>query len=111
MSFFALALSLACSILPRGADAQSIGFKNITGQTTTLVKPGAGKLHQVCFNTPAATEVVTIFDSLTAAGTKIATITVQASPQSGCLRYDVNFSVGLTVLTATASSDITVTFE
>lgn len=98
------------------ANAQTFGspqltisaykYLNITGQATTTVKSGSGILHTICVNTPAATETITIYDNTAASGTKIGTITVFAA-MNPCLTYDVNFTTGLTLVTATASSDIT----
>lgn len=84
-------------------------YLNITGQATTTVKSGGGILHTICINTPAATETITIYDNTAASGTKIGTITVFASTNP-CLTYDVNFTTGLTLVTATASSDLTVSY-
>ena len=91
----------------------SPGFQylNITGDTTTTVKGSRGVLHAIIINGPTATETITIFDSLTGSGTKIGTITVAASPQPVSLIYDVSFWTGLTIVTAVASSDITVAFQ
>ena len=86
-------------------------FQNITGQATTTVKNSAGILHSITFNNPVATSVITIFDNTTNSGTKIGTITVPASPQPVTLTYDVAFWTGLTIVTATASSDITVSYR
>jgi hypothetical protein len=104
----------ACLILP--AIAQSVAvvpfsYKNITTDTTTVLKTGAGVLHTITFNAPTATEVVTIYDNGAASGTKIGTITVPASPLPVTLTYDIQFSTGLTVVTATATSDITVAYR
>jgi len=89
-----------------------VSYSNITGTGTTTVKPAPGILHAICFNTATATEVITIWDSLSAAGTKVGTITLPAGPtQAYCVRYDVNLNVGITIQTATASSDITVIWE
>lgn len=85
-------------------------YRNISTQTTTVCKVGPGMLHSITFNTPVATSVITVFDNTAASGTTIATITVPASPQSYTLIFDSRFSTGLTILTATASSDITVNF-
>ena len=84
-------------------------YLNITGQATTVVKSGGGILHTICVNTPAATETITIYDNTEASGTKIGTATVFASTNP-CLIYDVNFTTGLTLVTATASSDLTVSY-
>lgn len=86
-------------------------YSNITGQATTTLKAGPGSLHSITFNAPTATEVITIWDNITNSGTKIGTITVPASPQPVTLLYDVSFGKGLTLTTATASSDITVSFR
>lgn len=85
-------------------------YRNITTQTTTVCKVGPGVLHSITFNTPTATAVVTVFDNTAASGTQICKFTVPASPMPVTLNYDVRFSTGLTVLTATADSDITVSF-
>jgi len=87
-------------------------FVNITlaAPTTTVVKTGMGVLHTITFNKPVATGVVTVYDSLAASGTVIATITVPASPMPVTLIFDATFMTGLTVTTATAAQDITVTY-
>jgi len=96
-----------------GASAQQQGYNylNITGQATAVVRTGNGILHTVCFNKPVATETIAIYDGVSSAGTLIGTITIPASPQPGCLLYDVSYGAGLTIITATASSDITVSYR
>lgn len=85
-------------------------YKNLTTDATfAAIKSGPGILHTICVNTPAATETITIYDSLTATGTKIATLTSFASAP-GCFLYDANFTVGLTIVTATAAGDITISW-
>ena len=86
-------------------------YKNITGTSTTTVKSSGGYLHSITLNAPTATEVITIFDNTAGSGTKIGTITIPASPMPVTLTYDVAFWTGLTIVTATASSDITVSFS
>ncbi len=86
-------------------------YKNITTDTTTVLKAGPGMLHCVTINNPTATEVITIYDNTSATGTKIGTIDVPASPQISTLCYDVQFGTGLTITTATALSDLTVSFR
>jgi len=93
-----------------GGEAR-FSYQNITGQATTVVKSSAGMLHRITFNNPVATEVITIYDNTAASGTKIGTITIPASPQPVSLAYNVEFWTGLTIVTATASSDITVSFK
>jgi hypothetical protein len=107
----AIAALLALTAPPAGAQTpQAFEYKNITTDTTTTLKTGPGYLHTICINTPAATGTVTIFDNTTNSGTKIGTITSFASTV-GCLTYDVAFWTGLTVVTATAAPDLTVTFR
>lgn len=84
-------------------------YANITTDATTTVKSGSGILHTICINTPAATETVTIYDNTAGSGTKIGSMTSFASVQ-GCNTYDVAFSTGLTIVTATAAGDITVAY-
>jgi hypothetical protein len=109
------ALMTLSAILAYQLDAEAqqvhVNYTNITGQATATLKPGPGFLQSVCFNKPVATEVITIFDSLAGSGTTIATITIPSSPMPVCLPYNVSFNVGLTVVTATASSDITVSWQ
>lgn len=85
-------------------------YLNITTTATTLVKSGAGILHKITFNNPAATGVITIYDSLTAAGTKVGTVTTSASPQPQELDYDIAFVNGLTIVTTVAAQDLTISF-
>lgn len=81
----------------------------LAGPTTTVIKTGAGILHTVTFNKPVATTVAIIYDGIDASG-PIASVTVPASPMPVTLTYDAAFTVGLTVVTTTAASDITVTY-
>lgn len=83
---------------------------NITGQATTLVATGSGTLHTITLNKPTATAVITIYNNTAASGTVLGTITIPASPMPVTLTYDIGFAIGLTIVTATASSDITVSW-
>lgn len=93
-----------------GVSVPAFKYKNITSQTTTLVKTGAGFLHSITFNKPAATGTVKIDDAITDTTPVVGTITVPASPQPLTLIYDINFTVGLTIVTGTADQDITVAY-
>ncbi len=86
---------------------------NITlaAPTTTLVATGNGVLHTVTLNGPVATGVITVYNNTAASGTKLATITTPASPQPVTLTFDVAFGIGLTITTATAAQDITVSWS
>ena len=83
---------------------------NITTATTTNVMSGAGVYGGMTVNKKVANGVITLYDSLTASGTKIGTITYGASLLSdpidtAPLQYIC--SVGLTIVTS-AAFDITV---
>lgn len=87
-------------------------YANITGDTTTVVKSSPGVLRRLVINAPTATEVITLWDNpSSAAGAKIGTITIPTSPQPVTLFYDAYFTLGLTIQTATATSDLTAVFE
>lgn len=86
-------------------------YSHITTDTTTTAKSGAGTLHSVCINTVASTETITIYDNTAASGTKIAVITEASGQSPSCLVFDVAFSTGLTLVTATAAGDLTAMFK
>lgn len=81
-------------------------YKNVTSGAVT-VKASKGFLHSIIVNTTAA-GTITVFDSLSGSGTKIATL--KASIAEGSYIYDCAFATGLTVVLG-ASSDITVTYR
>ena len=107
-----LAALLAFVVTAHAQSPQTFQYANITAAapTTTTLKTSPGVLHSVCQNTPDATGTVTIYDNTTGSGTKIGTITGYASTPH-CFIYDVAFWTGLTVVTATAAQDITVTYR
>lgn len=86
-------------------------YANITTTTTTLLKTGPGVLHSITFNKPVATGTVKIDDALTDTTPVIGTVTTPASPLPVTLTYDIEFTVGLTIVTGTAAQDITVAFS
>ena len=114
-----LGLFLASVLGPNLALAQTFGspqlvitaynYKHITTDATTTVKSGSGILHTICINTPAATEMITAYDNTAGSGTIIGVITLYASTNP-CFTYDINFTTGLTLVTATAAGDITVAY-
>jgi hypothetical protein len=89
-------------------------YTNITTLATTTVKTGAGILHLIQVNNPnAAAATITVYDNTAGSGTKIATITTVASATAVPvpLVFDVVFSTGLTIVTATTALDITVSWK
>lgn len=93
--------------------AENFSYSNITlaAPTTTVVKAGSGVLNTVTINGPAATGTISIFDNTAASGTSIAVITTPASPLPVTLEFNVRFSIGLTIVTATAAQNITVSYK
>lgn len=88
-------------------------YKNIATAATTLVKTGAGTLHILIVNTLIASATITIYDSLTGSGTKIATLTLPSTITGDApfsLAYELPFATGLTIVTSGAT-DLTVSYE
>lgn len=88
-------------------------YKNIAGAATTLVKSGPGILHDIVINAAVSLSVTTIYDSVTASGTKIGTITQPLALLTNQLviNYDkLTFTNGLTITTS-AADNITVVYE
>jgi hypothetical protein len=77
--------------------------------TTTTIKTSPGLLHSVCVNTAGSATTATIYDAASAVSPVIALITTTTGTNP-CFIYDVYFTVGLTIVTATAASDITVSY-
>jgi hypothetical protein len=95
-----------------GQAVQTWQYSNITlaAPTTTVVKLGPGVLHNVCNNTPNAGGTAQLYDGTAATGTKIGLLTSVAS-KPFCVTYDVAFWTSLTIVTATAAADWTVSFR
>ena len=85
-------------------------YTNINSQATTVVKSSSGILHCLIINTPTATTTVTMYDNTAASGTKIGTLTIASGQPALSLEYDIEFLNGLTIVTGTANSDITVAY-
>lgn len=83
-------------------------YSNITTDTTTTIKSGPGILHSIVINTAASTGTATVYDNTAGSGTKIATL---GTGTAGTFVYDICFNTGLTIVTATAAADITVTYK
>lgn len=81
----------------------------ITTTATTLVATGPGVLHSVTINKPVATGTIELDDAITHTN-PFAIITTPASPMPVTLIYDAQFTAGLSITTATAAQDITVSW-
>lgn len=102
----------ASSILRFGKELTRPKSVNITSNTTTVCKLGAGTLHKIILNKAGGnTNTITIYDNTAASGTIIGTITnVIGSIDS--LLYDLDFYTGLTILTQTGTAgDLTVVYD
>lgn len=92
-------------------------FTNITTNSTTTVKTGAGVLRSINFNNPSAITVasltLTIYDNTAGSGTLIGTIVVpvDAAAKPFDINYDVAFTTGLTLVTAGPTVAMNLTVE
>jgi len=84
-------------------------FRNFNAAGTTVVKSGAGRLHTVVLNRQV-NSTVTIYDNTAAAGTVIAIINLVNNLTATTLIFDVEFSIGLTVV-VTNAPNVTVTYQ
>ena len=93
-------------------------YANISTNTTTVLKYGAGTLHRIVINKVGLTNnTLTIYDNTTGTGTTIATITMAKGTQASDIPVSVDygslaFSTGLTIVTATGTApNVTVVYE
>lgn len=83
-------------------------YSHITTDTTTVLKTSGGILHTLCVNTVGAGSTITVDDALSAT---TPTIAVLSGATLGCYTYDVGFNIGLTIVTATTTPDVTVSWR
>nr|AKH47756.1 pol-like polyprotein [uncultured marine virus] len=84
-----------------------------TAATNNAIVAGSGVLHTIVVNFPVASATITVYDALTATGTKIATITLPATLLNQgpmYVNFDCIFAVGLTIVTTGTNFDITVNY-
>ena len=83
-------------------------YTYIATNATTVVKSGSGVLHGITFNKKgASSNVATVYDNTAGSGTVIALI--DTTDKIGTLVYDIAFTTGLTIVTATGTAaDMTV---
>lgn len=85
-------------------------YRNVTTNTTTVVKSGAGTLKGIVFNTPGTLSSMAIYDNTAGSGTKIGTINTTLGQNS--LNYEIQFTTGLTIVTSgTLAADATITYK
>lgn len=102
----------ASSTLRFGKEITRPRSVNISSNTTTILKLGAGTLHRIILNKAGAnTNTVTIYDNTAGSGTIIGTIS-NVLGSIGSVEYDLDFYTGLTIVTATgAAGDFTIVYD
>ncbi len=93
-------------------SAVSYGFTPYpisTAATFNAIKSGPGMIGDITVNKVGTTDVITVYDALTATGTPIAIIT---SPLVGDKFCELlKFSIGLTIVTSGTPGHYTVSFQ
>lgn len=105
-------LSIRNSVIHRlgGIEAEAI-WKNIHGVNAgTTLKYGPGKLYRLMINTSVAGSVISIYDSSYGAVNPIALINPANDVTIVC-EYDLVFYNGLYIVTANASTDVTIVYD
>lgn len=91
----------------------SARFTHITASapTTTVCQSTPGTLHKIIINKATASAVITVYDGTAAQADTIAIITVPATVVQSQVELEYNVAVkrSVTVVTSTASCDLTVT--
>jgi len=104
------AVSGTVTVNQAAAATGGYSYTNITASASALLKSGVGTLHTLVINTKGIGSTCTVYDSLTATGSKIATLDTTLSTTA--FLYDAAFTTGLTVLTASGTpADLTVTWK
>lgn len=97
------------SIHRLGPTLSAPKYVHISTAATTICKYSSGTLQAVIINNPT-NNAITIYDNTVGSGTVIAVINPGASAVPVALHYGIDFSTGLTIVTA-GSPDITVVYE
>lgn len=100
---------LFATILRLGQLESENQFKHISGITTTVCKYGAGRLERLINNDSTSGKTIKIYDGLSALGNQIAEI--DAGVVIGNIEFGVPFNDGLTIVTNSASADLTAIYE
>jgi len=103
----------AASIYRFGSDKTLPIFYNVAIAETRTLKQGPGQLHKVILGGPGSNNsTCTIYDNTSGAGTKIATLTINAAVGLTTLIFDTAFATGLTYVTVgTTVPSITFVYE
>ena len=110
ITYFNIASSLAVVKFSKD-DLAVLSYSNISTATTTYISKGSSFLGFVTINTRGTTSAIcTIYDSLTATGTKVATIDLIGSGEKTFF-YNVGLNTGITVSTVGTMGDITIAYK
>ena len=85
-------------------------YSHITDTTTTVIKEGPAIIHSVIIGSPTQNAVITIYDGVDDSGEVVAVMTTAANILPRSVLINISLEVGLTVVTTTASQDITITY-
>lgn len=85
-------------------------FRNITGNASTQIKSGAGRLVGIVIGTGGVTAGATLYDNTSCSGTKISTVNTGSGQNQ--LTFEVDFTVGLCITTTGLTpADLTITYR
>ena len=86
-------------------------YTYISTQTTTIIKYGPGLLHTINFQ-PLASGVITIYDNTAGSGSIIFSSTQPSTLLGGsvCSIFDIQFNIGLTIVTSGANQTINISW-
>lgn len=95
-----------------GPDRLTPRMKNVTGATTRVLKADAGGLQRVIIGHGSGANTATFYDNTAASGTIIGSLSLNTSVGgSKSVEFGGVFSLGLTVVTTGADTDITVVYD
>lgn len=92
-----------------GPDRVTPRMKNVVGAATTVIKGDSGSLHRVVVSGGSGANTAVLYDNSAGSGTVLATLAV--NKLSGSVEFGGVFSIGLTVVTTGADTDITVVYD
>lgn len=87
-------------------------YSHITGNTTKLVKTGAGILSRIILGTVTAASSITIYDGIDNTGVIICVLTPISGSTCATIHFDTEVSTGITIVTSgLLLNDITVIYQ
>lgn len=89
-------------------DTQDV-CAHLTTAGTYNLKYSPGTLHRIVLNNPTGT-LITVYDNITNSGTVLAVINTPAQANPVTLEYEIEFNIGLTIVT-TGTWDLSVVYQ